>query len=194
MLEAINPSGAHRAFDKSELRGSKSSRDEFRQKPRLPITVVLDGVEQNYNIGAIFRLCDAMLVEELIICGGVVDLRKRKLVQAARGTQFWVPWRHADSAAEVVNDLKARGYQIAIAELATGSIPPEQYQPRSPVCLVLGGEYGGVSPEVAALADTAIEIPLLGMANSINVATAAAIILYQLTQWIKDTLPPHGDR
>lgn len=189
MVNAFPPSGIHRAFDKTELRGSKSSREEFRQKPRLPITVVLDGVEQNYNIGAIFRLCDATLVDELIICGNAVDLRKRKLVQAARGTQFWVPWRHADSAAEVVSNLQAHGYQIAIAELATGSIPPEQYRPRSPVCLVLGGEYSGVSREVAAMADTAIEIPLRGMANSINVATAAAIILYHLSRGFQASSP-----
>lgn len=58
-------------------------RTEFPTKPRNPITVVLDGVRQNYNLGAIFRLCDDFLVERLIICGTPGMLRKRKLVQAA---------------------------------------------------------------------------------------------------------------
>jgi tRNA G18 (ribose-2'-O)-methylase SpoU len=65
--------------------------------PRQPITVVLDGITQNYNIGAIFRLCDAFLTERLVICGTNVNLRKRKLVQAAAGTH-WVPWEHIDLA------------------------------------------------------------------------------------------------
>ena len=54
-----------RALTTSDLRRAKAARDEFLLRPRGPITVVLDGVTQNYNIGAIFRLCDAFLVQEL---------------------------------------------------------------------------------------------------------------------------------
>ncbi len=170
----------YRVLGADELRRSKCGREAFRSKPRHPIKLVLDRVSQNYNIGAIFRLCDAMLVEELIVCGADVNLRNRKFVQAARGTQFWVPWSQAGSAADVVTRLKADGYQIAIAELAAGSVPPEQYMPRAPVCLVMGAEFDGVSPAVMEMADIALEIPMFGMANSINVATAAAVILYHL--------------
>ena len=81
-----------RALTTSDLRRAKATRDEFLLRPRRPITVVLDGVTQNYNIGAIFRLCDAFLVQELVVCGAKVELHKRKLVQAAQGTQRWVPW------------------------------------------------------------------------------------------------------
>jgi tRNA (guanosine-2'-O-)-methyltransferase len=75
-----------RALTTPELRRTKSTRDEFLLRPRRPITVVLDGVTQNYNISAIFRLCDAFLVQQLVICGTKVDLRKRRLAQAAQGT------------------------------------------------------------------------------------------------------------
>jgi tRNA G18 (ribose-2'-O)-methylase SpoU len=63
------PSGTNvrRALTTSELRRTKIARDEFLTQPRRPITVVLDGVTQNYNIGAIFRLCDAFLVQQLVI-------------------------------------------------------------------------------------------------------------------------------
>ena len=91
-----------RALTTAELRRTKSSRDEFIARPRRPITVVLNGVSQNYNIGAIFRLCDAFLVQQLVICGRKVDLHKRKLVQAAQGTQHWVPWRERQHASEAV--------------------------------------------------------------------------------------------
>jgi SpoU rRNA Methylase family len=66
-----------RALTTAELRRKKVTRDEFLGRPRRPITIVLDGVSQNYNIGAIFRLCDAFLVQQLVICGTKVNLRKR---------------------------------------------------------------------------------------------------------------------
>jgi hypothetical protein len=62
----------------------------------------LDRIRQNYNIGAIFRLCDTFLIERLVIAGTAVDLRKRQLTQAPLGTQHWVPWESADSAVSVV--------------------------------------------------------------------------------------------
>ncbi|MGO9389129.1 TrmH family RNA methyltransferase [Rhodoblastus sp.] len=171
----------HLVLPTAELRRSKCDRDVFAAKPRLPIMVVLDRVTQAYNIGAIFRLCDAMLAERLVITGAEVDLRKRNLGQAACGTQFWTPWSQEKTAMEAVVRAKADGYQIAAVELASNSVRPEAFTPNFPVCLVLGGEFDGVSQEVVDLADAVIEIPMRGMANSINVSTAAAIVLYGLS-------------
>jgi tRNA G18 (ribose-2'-O)-methylase SpoU len=78
---------AGRILAKADLRQGKPDREAFPTLPRGPITVVLNGIKQNYNIGAIFRLCDAFLAVRLVICGTKINLRKRKLVQAARGTQ-----------------------------------------------------------------------------------------------------------
>jgi tRNA G18 (ribose-2'-O)-methylase SpoU len=68
-----------RALTTQELRRTKATRDEFPLRPRRPISVVLDGVTQNYNIGAIFRLCDAFLVQELVICGIRSSRRRMRL-------------------------------------------------------------------------------------------------------------------
>jgi tRNA G18 (ribose-2'-O)-methylase SpoU len=170
-----------RALTTPELRATKATREQFLLRPRRPISVVLDGVTQNYNIGAIFRLCDAFLVEELAICGAKVQLHKRRLVQAAQGTQHWVPWSEHQHAVEVIAEAKARGAWILVAEQTTASFRPEQLAPRFPACLVLGGERSGVSPEALQAADAAVAIPMLGTANSLNVATAAAILLYWLS-------------
>jgi tRNA G18 (ribose-2'-O)-methylase SpoU len=170
-----------RALTRPELRRTKSRRDEFLARPRRPITVVLDGVTQNYNIGAIFRLCDAFLVEHLVICGSKVELHKRKLVQAAQGSQHWVPWIQRQTAAEAIADLKTLGAWVPVAEQTTASVRPEQLVPVFPITLVLGGEGSGVSPAAMQVADAAVMIPMLGMANSLNVATAAAILLYWLS-------------
>jgi tRNA G18 (ribose-2'-O)-methylase SpoU len=94
-------------------------------------------VTQNYNIGAIFWLCDAFLVQQLIICGTKVQLRKRRLVQAAQGTQHSVPWSERQHASEVVADAKAKGAWVLVAELTTVSVQPEQLVPAFPVTLVL---------------------------------------------------------
>jgi tRNA G18 (ribose-2'-O)-methylase SpoU len=165
-----------------ELRRSKPGRADFAAQARNPIMVVLDGVVQNYNLGAIFRLCDAFLVERLVICGVPVMLRKRKLVQAAAGTQHWVPWEEANDAAAIVRAAKAAGHWIAAVELTAVSISPAALQPQFPAVIVLGGESSGVSHDVLVCADQAVAIPMLGMANSLNVATAAAIVLYELVR------------
>ena len=172
----------HLVSTTAELRRSKCDRSAFVAKPRLPIRVVLDRVTQAYNIGAMFRLCDAMLAERLIITGVEVDLSKRNLGQAACGTQHWTPWSQEKSAADAVLGARDDGYQIAVVELASNSIPPEAFMPKFPLCLVLGGEFDGVAQDVVDLADAVIEIPMRGMANSINVSTAAAIVLYELSR------------
>jgi len=169
-------------LEKSELRRLKPARAAFPARARNPITVVLDGVRQNYNLGAIFRLCDAFLVERLVVCGVPVMLHKRKLVQAAAGTQRWVPWVEAEDAAQVVRSLKAAGHWIVVAELTAESVTPDALQPRFPAVLVMGGERAGVSPDVVACADQTVAIPMLGMANSLNVATTAAIMLHELVR------------
>ncbi len=112
------------ALTTAEPRGSKIDRHEFLLRPRRPITVVLDGVTQNYNIGAIFRLCDAFLVERLLICGPTVNLRKRKLVQAAQGTQHWVPWTECRNASEGIAEAKIGGAWVVVAEQTMASVPP----------------------------------------------------------------------
>ena len=157
-----------RALTTPELRANKLTRDEFLIRPRRPITVVLDGVSQNYNIGAIFRLCDAFLVQELVICGTKVQLHKRRLVQAAQGTQRWVPWSECQHASKAVAEAKARDNWVVVAEQTTGSVRPEQLVPNFPVTLVLGGERSGVSHQLIETADAAVAIPMLGMANSLS--------------------------
>jgi len=172
---------AYRALSKAELRSGKQDREAFLRLPRRPITVVLDGVRQNYNLGAIFRLCDAFLVERLIICGTRVELHKRKLVQAARGTQRWEPWRHRARASDAIDETRSAGAWIVAAEQTTASVAPERLAPRFPACLILGSEEGGVSAEAVAGVDAAVAIPMLGMANSLNVASTAAILIHWLS-------------
>lgn len=160
-------------------RPARPDRHLFPSLPRRPIRVVLDGVTHLPNIGTMFRLCDAFRVERLYVCGVELQVHKRKLVRAASGTIPWVPWSSGELAVDVVRASKGAGYSVAIVELADESVPPEQLHPGRPLCLVLGGERQGVSAEVLKLADQCVEIPSDGLGGSINLATAAAIVMYQ---------------
>lgn len=182
------PGGASRALTKAELRREKPDRHAFRVQPRLPVQVVLDGVRQGYNVGALFRLCDAFLCERLVICGRDANRGMRKLVQAAQGTHNWVPWEQRDSAVGAVLAARAEGCQVVAVEQTSDAVGLDRFLPRYPVCLVLGSERAGVSQAVLDLADAAVTIPMRGMANSLNVATAAAIVLHGLTAAHMDTV------
>ncbi len=171
---------AGRALTTAELRRDKPDRHAFRAQPRLPIRVVLDGVRQGYNVGALFRLCDAFLCERLVVCGRDASRGMRKLVQAAQGTHNWVPWERRDSAVEAVLAARAEGCQVVAVEQTSDAVGLDRFLPRYPVCLVLGSERAGVSQAVLDLADAAVTIPMRGMANSLNVATAAAVALHGL--------------
>jgi len=160
----------------------RPDRRDFPKLPRRPIRVVLDGVTHLPNIGTMFRLCDAFRVERLYVCGFELALHKRKLTKAAAGTLAWVPWESRANAAEIVEESRAEGYSIAVVELSEGSVPPEALCSTAPICLVLGAERHGVSPAVLALADQFVEIPTEGLGGSINLTTAAAIVLYEASR------------
>jgi len=150
-------------------------------------------VRHGYNVGALFRLCDAFLCERLVICERDGTQGTRKLVQAAQGTHHWVPWGQADSAIEVVRAARSNGYQIVAIEQTSGAVGLDRFLPQYPICVVLGSERAGVSPAVLDLADAAVAIPMRGMANSLNVATAAAIVLHALARGSETSQPICGD-
>ena len=160
----------------------RADRSEFPKLPRRPIRVVLDGVTHLPNIGTMFRLCDAFRIERLYVCGFELALHKRKLRKAAAGTLGWVPWEARANAAEIVAESRASGYSIAVVELAQDSVPPEALASTAPLCLVLGAERHGVSKAVLELADQRLEIPTDGLGGSINLTTAAAIVLYEASR------------
>ena len=169
--------------------------DAFSGLPRAPISVVLDDVRSLANVGLIFRLCDALRVERLYACGITghpprpgdprppeVQMRARRQIdKTAVMAVPYVPWEYRASAVEVASELRARGYQVVAVEQAHGSVPFDRvsiYQP--PLCLILGHERGGVAPAALNLADVCVEIPVFGMANSLNVAMALAVVGYEV--------------
>ncbi len=165
-------------LSKEELRATRVSRHNFSTIKRNEIYIVLDSLKVAHNVGTILRLADALLVKKVFICGNTIVPPNKKIKSSSRGAEKWVEWEYRESAAEVVKELKAQGIMIAAVEVTENSIDYREFSPTFPLCLVLGREYDGVSQDVIDESDVAVHLPLLGMCNSINVSTAASVILY----------------
>lgn len=147
---------------------------------KLPVSILLDNVRSLYNVGAFFRTADAASVEKLYLCGITGSPPKKALTKTALGAEETVPWEHSWDPIAVAQSLHARGFEIAAIETSVHAVDMFDWQPRFPVCLVFGHETEGVRPELLALCDTHIRIPMLGRKHSLNVATAGGIVIYEL--------------
>lgn len=165
-------------LSKIELRAEKKSREEFKNIKRNEIYIVLDSLKVAHNIGTILRLSDALLIKKVYICGNTIVPPNYKIKASSRGAEKWVDWEYIEHATQIVKKLKSEGVEITSVEVASNSIDYREYKPKFPLCLILGREYDGVSQELLDLSDNVIHLPLLGMSNSINVSTAASVVMY----------------
>ncbi|MBA4336568.1 RNA methyltransferase [bacterium] len=169
-----------RKLSPEEILETKKSVDEIRALPRTPIVTVLDNIRSLYNVGAMFRTSDGFLAEKIYLCGMTGMPPRKEIEKTSLGACDTVPWEYRKDAATVVRELKEKGYQIVALELTD---PPRHYaeaQFSFPAALIVGHEINGVSDEVMDLVDLSISIPMLGRANSLNVATAYGIAAYQM--------------
>jgi 23S rRNA (guanosine2251-2'-O)-methyltransferase len=187
------PDGIETFFE-VKTRDSELPPEEFARLPRRPIHIVLDNLRSAFNVGSIFRLADAVRAAEVIPCGYTAYPPHHKLEQTSLGTTDSVPWRRFDETTSALADLKAKGIQIVGVETARGASPYHRFEYSFPAALVLGNEALGVSETALKMCDAVVEIPVFGYKNSINVATAAAVVLYGMLRqgnWLDDmTLGP----
>ncbi len=163
-----------RSFDSSLSPG------DFRSIPRCPVTAVLDNLRSAFNVGSIFRTADCALVEKIITCGITAHPPNQKLEKTALGTLPIVPWEHRPTAGEAVAEMQSAGVRVVALETTDRSETLWNFRFPLPVCLVLGNEALGVSAPVLEAADDLVEIPMFGFKNSINVASAFAIAMYEI--------------
>jgi 23S rRNA (guanosine2251-2'-O)-methyltransferase len=146
----------------------------------LPVSVLLDNVRSLYNVGSFFRTADAAGIEKLYLCGITGHPPKRALTKTALGSEESVPWEHSWEPLPPLRSIRERGCEIAAIETTVHAVDLFDWIPRFPVCIVFGHEVEGVRPELSALCDTHVRIPMLGAKHSLNVATAGGIVIYEL--------------
>lgn len=142
-----------------------------------PLLLVCQGVEKPGNLGAMLRTADAAGVAAVVAADPVTDWGNPNTVRASKGTVFSVPVA-SDPTAVVQDWLRGHGIPLVAATPDTGTEHTD-VDYRGPVAIAVGAEKTGLSAEVLAAADHRVCIPMVGRANSLNVATSAAIIVYE---------------
>ena len=179
--------------------------DEFREAEKLPLVVVLDDVRSLYNVGSVFRTCDAFRVEAVYLCGITATPPHNEIHKTALGAEDSVAWRYFKTADEAVAELKRQHFTVFAVEQAEGSVKlpfsienPSSKLEKSPslpfhspftppslsskTALVLGHEVKGVSQSVVDACDGCLEIPQFGTKHSLNVSVAAGIVIWEFAR------------
>ncbi len=147
------------------------------QLSEKPLLIVAEGVEKPGNLGAILRSADAAGVDALIVCDGRTDLANPNVVRASKGALFRVPVVEAGSG-EVLEWLRQRRIQVVAATPAADCAHWDA-DLSGGVAIAVGTEKEGLSPLWLEGADRAVVIPMHGRVNSLNVAQALTLLVYE---------------
>jgi 23S rRNA (guanosine2251-2'-O)-methyltransferase len=170
------------------LRVSKPEEEHKKQIRKNPIYIVLDNVLDTYNIGAVFRLADAVAAVKVILCEGSETPPNTRIKRASINTTEWVDWEYYPTAIEAIKDLKDRvkDLQVVSVELDNRAVPYTKVEYKFPVAIVVGHETDGVSEEVMKISDHIVQLPMYGVNISLNVMVSLGIVLYEVVRRLKE--------
>lgn len=154
----------------------------------LPVAIVLDRLRSAFNVGNIFRVAEALRLREVVTGGYTATPPHGKLAKTARGCDERVACRHYDQTIDAVRALKAEGYRVWGVETIQGANSVWQFECIFPAAFVFGNEALGISSRVIAECDCFVKLPMFGEKNSINVANAAAVVLYEVARQATERL------
>lgn len=179
-----------------ELVKERPSPEELRTMPRTPLVVVADNIRSLDNVGLLFRLCELARVELFVLAGytgyprtekdtrpeGIIARHDNRIQKTSVYALPHQPWVFEENPINFIQNKKKEGYQVLALEQTTTSIPYFETNYTLPIILIVGHERLGVREELLALADQLIEIPILGIGNSHNVAMATGIIISHILE------------
>ena len=144
------------------------------------MALLLDSVQTPYNVGAILRTAAAYRVDHLWLAGASASPSHPGTRKTALGSDRFLTWSEVERAEEAAAEAREDGYRVIGLELAHGASPLHELDLGGDVCLVLGHEDRGLSAGALHGCDQLAYLPQLGRVGSLNVATAAAIALYEV--------------
>ncbi len=158
--------------------------EEFKRSDKTPLIVVLENIRSAYNVGSIFRTADAFLLKAIYITGYTCTPPHKEIKKTALGAEESVDWSHFANATEAIKVLREAGYKIYAIEQALNSqkLQKVQFNMAEKIAVIFGNEVTGVEQETILQCDYCIEIPQLGMKHSLNIATAAGVILWEIVR------------
>ncbi len=164
-----------------EISKNRSTIETLHQIKKLPVYVLLNSIRSSYNVGSIFRTSDGVMIEKLFLCGYTPTPNKKEVLKTALGSQDSVKWEYIKDPKEVIIKLKKSGIKICALEMTNKSFPYYEIKKTDfPLCMIVGNEITGVSQDLIDLCDFSIEIPQFGIKQSLNVAVAYGIAVFDL--------------
>jgi len=162
----------------------RKSVDEFRQSEKFPIIIVLENIRSAYNIGSVFRTADAFLMEAIYIIGYSAKPPHKEIKKTALGAEESVDWKYFKTSNDAIAELKSNDYKVFAVEQAEGSKKLQDIKAGKgeKMAVIFGNEVTGVEQTTIHLCDGCIEIPQMGMKHSLNIATAAGVVLWELVR------------
>jgi 23S rRNA (guanosine2251-2'-O)-methyltransferase len=162
----------------------RKSVEEFIQSEKLPVIAVLENIRSAYNVGSVFRTADAFLLEAIYITGYTCIPPHKEIKKTALGAEDTVTWKHFANASLAIEDLKQQGYKVYAVEQAEKSIALQnlKHQPGEKIAFIFGNEVTGVEQTTIQQCAGCVEIPQLGMKHSLNIATAAGVVLWEVVR------------
>jgi 23S rRNA (guanosine2251-2'-O)-methyltransferase len=167
-----------------KLRTTKPKKADLKRLKKHEIYIILDNVLDTYNVGAIFRLADAIAARKIILCGQTETPPSSRIKKASINTTEWVDWEYKKDALTAIKELKesVKNLEVISVEQSLKSTPYSKAEYKLPLVLVVGHETEGVSREVLNASDKIVEIPLWGVNKSLNVMVSLGIVLYEVSK------------
>lgn len=155
-----------------------------RRAQPIPLVAILDDVRSAFNVGSIFRTSEAARLEHLHLGGITPYPPNEKLDRTALGSVHHVSWSHHVDSRALVKQLRESGRTVWGIELTPEARSLHTMRAPFPLAVVFGHETAGVDPRVLAECDAVVAIPMLGRKNSLNVATAFGVVVFEIVrQW-----------
>ncbi len=151
------------------------------------MTIVSENTFDAQNSSALVRHCEAFGVQDLNAVEMACHFKVH--VDIARGSEKWIDLNRYTSTMEAVTKLKAEGYRIVATTPHREDVTPESFDVEAgKFALIFGAEHTGISEEIIAEADEFLKIPMCGMVESLNVSASAAILIYMLSERMRQSL------
>lgn len=150
---------------------------------QVHLEIALDNLRSTFNVGSIFRTADGAGVAHIHCCGTTPTPRHPKIAKSGLGAEEFVSWTYHRNAVDLLQTSKQDGFVILSLEATLDSTPLLSFagdKNLQKVMLVIGNEVSGIDPEILALSDQLLHIPMHGKKSSLNVAVAFGIAVYSL--------------
>lgn len=151
----------------------------------MKFVLVLPNIRSGHNVGAMFRAADGAGVDKIYLTGYTPCPPHTQIDKVSLGAEKWMPWEYCKQTGRLLKQLKKEGYNIVALEQTKKSKNIFEWKPAFPMALVVGNEITGVPKNLLKYCDEAVEIPMQGKKNSLNVSVAAGIAMYQIQKSIK---------